>query len=65
MTEQELKLELGKIISQQQQWHDESQLKQQQWHDEYTQRDRHWFWQKGVWLFMAGVALATLFFKLN
>jgi len=54
MTEQELRLELSKM-----------QTQQQQWHDEYTQRDKHWFWQKGFWLFIAGVAMTTLFFKLN
>ncbi len=45
-------------------------IQQQQWHDEYTQRlkehdlrDKHWFWQRGFWLFMAGVAVATIGFK--
>ena len=54
-----LRLKQNKMLIQQQEWHDEFTLKQK----EYDQRDKHWFWQKGFWLFMAGVAIATIFLK--
>jgi hypothetical protein len=59
MSSEELKLELNKVLLQQQQWHDEFELRR----DEFAQSERHWLWQKGFWLFMAGAAMATLFFK--
>ncbi len=60
MGSEELKLELNKVIVQQQQWHDDFELKR----DEFMQREKHWIWQKGFWLFMAGVGITTLFLKL-
>ncbi|MBE9526871.1 MAG: hypothetical protein IME94_07830 [Proteobacteria bacterium] len=60
MSGEELKLELDKVLIQQQQWHDDFELKR----DEFMQREKHWFWQKGFWLFVAGAGFGALFLKL-
>ena len=57
--DQQLKFELNKVLTQQQQWHDDFQLKLK----EYDQRDRHWFWQRGFWLFMGGASLMAIVLK--
>ncbi len=49
MSEEQIKLELNKVL-----------VQQQQWHDEFVQRERHWFWQKGFWCFMGGMATITI-----
>jgi len=60
MSENELKLQLNKYkleISRQ-------SVQQQQWHDDFIQREKHWFWQRGFWLIMAGLAGGALITKL-
>ena len=54
MTEQNLKLELNKMLAQQQQWHDDFELKR----DKFNQREKHWWWQRGFWL-VVGTAATT------
>ncbi|WP_428355790.1 hypothetical protein [Methyloprofundus sp.] len=60
MTDQNIKLELNKMLTQQQQWHDEFELKQA----EFAQREKHWWWQRGFWLVVASISLTALLMKL-
>jgi len=55
MTEQNLKLELNKMLAQQQQWHDDFELER----DEFNQREKHWWWQTGFWLVVGTVATTS------
>lgn len=52
MNTEDLKLELSKINTQ-----------QQQWHDEFEQREKHWFWQRGFWFLMVGAAFGGIAIK--
>ena len=52
MTTEDLKLELNKITTQ-----------QQQWHDEFIQRDNHWIIQRGIWYISIGIGVGMLFVK--
>ena len=60
MTDQNIKLELNKMLTQQQQWHDEFELKQA----EFVQREKHWWWQRGFCLVVASISLTALLMKL-
>ena len=60
MTDQNLKLELNRMLTQQQQWHDEFELKQA----EFAQREKHWWWQRDFWLVVASILLTALLMKL-
>ena len=60
MTDQNIKLELNRMLTQQQQWHDEFELKQA----EFAQCEKHWWWQKGFWLVVASISLTALLMKL-
>lgn len=52
---EDLRLELSKIRNQQQQWHDDFELKR----DEFNQREKHWWWQRGFWLVLGTAATTT------
>lgn len=65
MTDEKLRLELNKVIVQQQQWHDEIELRRDKIElrrEDFEQRSKRWFWQKGLWLFTAraGLMLAAI-----
>ncbi len=52
MTDKQFQLELNRLITQ-----------QQQWHDDFIQREKHWFWQRGFWFIMVGIAAGALIVK--
>jgi len=53
---------------QQNQWHDEfiqRLTENEQRQDHFNRQHLHWSWQKLFWIFMSGMAIATLLLKFD